>query len=134
MKNCCKFAIFCLLALGCGTDEHDDKLLIEDDFPDETQIKVRYSRFLSDIDKLSACGDNSRRLMTDQEWDDWEDNASHLLIYIRRARSQVENDGVEWDAATKELLRKAEPFLCGSREIAEKYCGTTDWAYKANGC
>lgn len=139
MKNYCKLAIFCLIALGCGTDdtkmeEDEDKVTVEDSFPEETPIKVRYSRFFSDIDRLSNCHDNSEYLMTKQEWDTWEDNATHILNYIKRARSKVKDDGVDWDTATEEFFEKAEPFVCSSRWLAEKYCGIKDWAYQPKGC
>lgn len=133
-----KWLAICSLTLSCGTDEKlskdDDKLIVEDSFPEETPIKVRYSRFFSDIDRLRACQSNSEGLMTSQEWDEWEDNASHILIYIKRARSQVKNDGAEWETATEEFFDKSDQYVCSSRKLAEKYCGIKDWAYQAKGC
>ena len=119
-----------LLLVSCGTGDGPNEANEE---PDDITIEEATSRYLVDLRKITSCIETSWDLMSEEDQEELTRIRNEIAIHSKRM-SNKKRDGVSFEEANTEFFDNANKALCEEREIIERYCDVTNWAYDPDGC
>ena len=132
------FRLLLILSLSSCGDQQEHSEKPEENSTEENSIevpiKVKYSRLLTDTRKWDKCEEDSRYLMSDDDYDSWVKLKGKIVSNSESIKEKTDTLAWSWDKAVIDFFAKTDRYICRVNKLVEKYCGATDWAYQPEGC